>query len=242
MPALSSLSAEHTTQHIGSEFCVFDYPGHSIRRPPFAENFVVGTDFPQWLRQKLDHIQSGSVGEALEGGTSHPLLVFKEPCRKVHVKIEDATDGAHHHYRKVLWDQFFEKGTQFVRKTFHPLFKDEQTKRWAPDRTRTVELPPVPAIMPPELLGRGSPPPNPADVVVSIRPPAIGGHDETRTRLKMKVTCEGVYSGQFRDSGLGLKPQITGDVDEELFFDLVRSPRARCPTLLPHPLATVSML
>ncbi|CAD7953583.1 unnamed protein product [Amoebophrya sp. A120] len=219
-------------------FCVFDYPGHTIRRPPFAENYVVSTDLPQWLRKHLDSMthadsrgnKSDIIGEqhSTEAEASindHPLLVFKQPLKKVHVTLEDASDDAHHHYRKTLWEAYFDQ-TETVSGGSMQVAQN-----------KFLDLPPggFQAILPGGQV-QGAHPEGTTSTVVPAHAPVID--HERRNTLKLHVTGEGVFAHELADSGLGIGPKLSDDVDEELFFDVLKSPRVKCPDMVDeHPLA-----
>ena len=97
-------------------FCVFDYPGYSLRTPPYAENYLLSTSIKQWLRKSLrgaDVAPSSLQGlPTTRCSIEHPLLVFRKPVRDVHVTLEDVSKNGEHFYRKKLWDAHYHESRE----------------------------------------------------------------------------------------------------------------------------------
>lgn len=232
---------------LASNFCVFEYPNFSIRKPPFAENYITTTNLTEWLRSglmfphtlkqkhklnapgvdggmpttqeeasknngggkgtKAGSLDSGSPVQSLSNcGFVHPLLGFKGPVHNIHVTMKDVTESGGNAFRAVLWDAFYDRSVRVG------------TNIRGHESVYVDALPPTQ----PEL-----------SKTVCAHFPVID--DEKKYTLEVHVTAQGDWE-QYTASGLGFGKRVADDVEETMWVDVVRSPVARCPSQVAHPL------
>ncbi|CAD7945885.1 unnamed protein product [Amoebophrya sp. A25] len=232
----------HQVSEQQEDVCVFDYGQKwSIRRPPFSENYVVSTDLPQWIRTHGKNATS----------SSHPLLVFRQPVRNVHVTLEDASQSPkHHHFNKILWDAFFDGTQRIDMEDIRSLRGGGGGSDSGTGGSRAMSSSSGFSVVtsdqePRGLLSYSAARRGKTTGTTGSIPPHIPNElisSEARATLKLHVTADGEYIGKTYDEGIGFGPKRSQDVDEELFFDVLWSPRVPCPGLARHPLTGVTPL